>query len=114
MHLNPADADSKRLIGRRLGEDLGPVWTGAAARRTRGGRFGRHTRGSQSVARVIPGPDDKPMIVVRYKGVEQQFAAEEISSSMVLARTRETAEAYLGTTITSAVVTVPAVQEMAV
>jgi heat shock 70kDa protein 1/2/6/8 len=64
--------------------------------------------------RVIPGPDDKPMIVVRYKGVEQQFAAEEISSSMVLARTRETAEAYLGTTITSAVVTVPAVQEMAV
>jgi heat shock 70kDa protein 1/2/6/8 len=54
------------------------------------------------------------MIVVRYKGVEQQFAAEEISSSMVLARTRETAEAYLGTTITSAVVTVPAVQEMAV
>jgi L1 cell adhesion molecule like protein len=47
------------------------------------------------------------MIVVKYKGVEQQFAAEEISS-MVLVKMRETAEAYLGTTVKIAVVTVPA------
>lgn len=47
------------------------------------------------------------MIVVKYKGVEQQFAAEEISS-MVLVKMRETAEAYLGSTIKDAVVTVPA------
>ncbi|KAL9689844.1 hypothetical protein QQ045_010235 [Rhodiola kirilowii] len=30
--------------------------------------------------KVIPGPGDKPMIVVNYKGEEKQFSAEEISS----------------------------------
>ncbi|EEC75662.1 hypothetical protein OsI_12445 [Oryza sativa Indica Group] len=57
--------------------------------------------------KVIAGPGDKPMIVVQYKGEEKQFAAEEISS-MVLIKMREIAEAYLGTTIKNAVVTVPA------
>ncbi|KAL0316319.1 UNVERIFIED_CONTAM: Heat shock cognate protein 2 [Sesamum radiatum] len=56
---------------------------------------------------VIPGPGDKPMIVVNYKGEEKQFAAEEISS-MVLMKMREIAEAYLGATVKNAVVTVPA------
>ncbi|CAN1769796.1 Heat shock cognate 70 kDa protein [Linum perenne] len=50
---------------------------------------------------------DKPMIVVNYKGEEKQFAAEEISS-MVLIKMREIAEAFLGTTVKNAVVTVPA------
>uniref|UniRef100_M4CZD7 Uncharacterized protein n=1 Tax=Brassica campestris TaxID=3711 RepID=M4CZD7_BRACM len=54
-----------------------------------------------------PGPAEKPMIVVNYKGEEKQFAAEEISS-MVLIKMREIAEAYLGVTIKNAVVTVPA------
>ncbi|KAF2579156.1 hypothetical protein F2Q70_00010598 [Brassica cretica] len=57
--------------------------------------------------KIIPGPADKPMIVVSYKGEEKQFAAEEISS-MVLIKMREIAEAYLGVTIKNAVVTVPA------
>jgi heat shock protein 1/8 len=58
--------------------------------------------------KVIEGPsDDKPMIVVNYKGEEKHFAAEEISS-MVLKKMREMAEAYLGTTVKNAVVTVPA------
>jgi heat shock 70kDa protein 1/2/6/8 len=57
--------------------------------------------------KVIPGPGDKPMIVVNYKGEEKQFAAEEISS-MVLIKMKEIAEAYLGSTIKNAVVTVPA------
>ncbi|KAI8030638.1 Heat shock cognate 70 kDa protein [Camellia lanceoleosa] len=57
--------------------------------------------------KVIAGPGDKPMIVVSYKGEEKQFAAEEISS-MVLIKMKEIAEAYLGTTIKNAVVTVPA------
>ncbi|CAF2075294.1 unnamed protein product, partial [Brassica oleracea var. botrytis] len=57
--------------------------------------------------KIIPGPADKPMIVVNYKGEEKQFAAEEISS-MVLIKMREIAEAYLGVTIKNAVVTVPA------
>ncbi|KAJ7562106.1 hypothetical protein O6H91_03G055500 [Diphasiastrum complanatum] len=47
------------------------------------------------------------MIVVKYKGEEKQFSAEEISS-MVLTKMKEIAEAYLGTTIKNAVVTVPA------
>ena len=57
--------------------------------------------------KVIAGPGDKPMIVVTYKGEEKQFSAEEISS-MVLVKMKEIAEAYLGTTIKNAVVTVPA------
>uniref|UniRef100_A0A8I7BHL6 Heat shock cognate 70 kDa protein n=1 Tax=Hordeum vulgare subsp. vulgare TaxID=112509 RepID=A0A8I7BHL6_HORVV len=46
------------------------------------------------------------MIVVQYMGQEKQFAAEEISS-MVLVKMRETAEAYLDTTVKDAVITVP-------
>jgi len=47
------------------------------------------------------------MISVQYKGEEKTFAAEEISS-MVLIKMKEIAEAYLGCTIKNAVVTVPA------
>ncbi|CAN6710293.1 unnamed protein product [Malus baccata var. baccata] len=57
--------------------------------------------------KVIGGPSDKPMIVVTYKGVEKQFAAEEISS-MILVKMREIAEAYLGSTVKNSVITVPA------
>ncbi|KAM3306426.1 hypothetical protein P3S67_013296 [Capsicum chacoense] len=57
--------------------------------------------------KVISGHGDKPMIVVNYKGEEKQFAAEEISS-MVLVKMREIAEAFLGSTVKNAVVTVPA------
>ncbi|TQE07140.1 hypothetical protein C1H46_007193 [Malus baccata] len=57
--------------------------------------------------KVIGDPSDKPMIVVTYKGVEKQFAAEEISS-MILVKMREIAEAYLGSTVKNSVITVPA------
>jgi heat shock protein 1/8 len=57
--------------------------------------------------KVIEGHADKPMIVVTYKGEENHFAAEEISS-IVLKKMREIAEAYLGTSVKNAVVTVPA------
>jgi hypothetical protein len=82
-------ADAKRLIGRRFSDasvqsDI-KLWP----------------------FKVISGPGEKPMIVVQYKGEEKQFAAEEISS-MVLIKMREIAEAYLGTAIKNAVVTVPA------
>ncbi|KAL0752598.1 hypothetical protein Bca101_034601 [Brassica carinata] len=82
-------ADAKRLIGRRFSDssvqsDM-KLWP----------------------FKIIAGPAEKPMIVVNYKGEEKQFAAEEISS-MVLIKMREIAEAYLGVTIKNAVVTVPA------
>ncbi|KAM0884015.1 hypothetical protein ACQ4PT_031254 [Festuca glaucescens] len=56
--------------------------------------------------KVVSGPSDRPMIVVQYKDEEKQFEAEEISA-MVLAKMREIAEAYLGTEVKSAVITVP-------
>uniref|UniRef100_A0A336M731 Heat shock 70 kDa protein cognate 4 n=1 Tax=Culicoides sonorensis TaxID=179676 RepID=A0A336M731_CULSO len=49
----------------------------------------------------------KPKIKVEYKGETKTFFPEEISS-MVLVKMKETAEAYLGKTVTDAVVTVPA------
>jgi len=49
----------------------------------------------------------KPKIEVEYKNEVKTFFPEEISS-MVLVKMRETAEAYLGKTVTDAVVTVPA------
>ncbi|CAM8957919.1 unnamed protein product [Rhodiola kirilowii] len=47
------------------------------------------------------------MIVVNYKGEKKQFGAEEISS-MLLSKMREICEAYIGSTIKNAVLTVPA------
>jgi len=47
------------------------------------------------------------MIVVKFKGEQKKFQAEEISS-MVLLKMKEIAEAYLGKTVKNAVVTVPA------
>lgn len=49
----------------------------------------------------------KPKIKVAYKGETKTFFPEEVSS-MVLTKMKETAEAYLGKTVTNAVITVPA------
>ncbi|KAL6131126.1 hypothetical protein ACLB2K_069504 [Fragaria x ananassa] len=81
--------DAKRLIGRRFSDqtvqnDL-KLWP----------------------FKVIEGPGDKPMIVVTHKGQEKQLNSEEVSS-MVLGKMKEIAEAFLGSTVKNAVVTVPA------
>lgn len=57
--------------------------------------------------KVESGPDDKPLIVVKYKGEIKKFHPEEISS-MVLTKMKETAESFLGKPVKNAVVTVPA------
>ncbi|KAK3037835.1 hypothetical protein RJ639_031876 [Escallonia herrerae] len=82
-------ADAKRLIGRRFSDASAQsdikLWP----------------------FKVTPGPADKPMIMVSYKGEEKQLAAEEISS-MVVVKMGEIAEAFLGTKVKNAVITVPA------
>lgn len=90
LHSNPRNTvfDAKRLIGRQLSEpdvqlDL-KHWPFSVTER-----------------------DDKPVIGVNYKGVQQQFSPEEISA-MVLGKLKETAESFLGHKVTHAVVTVPA------
>ncbi|MED6138532.1 70-kilodalton heat shock protein [Stylosanthes scabra] len=57
--------------------------------------------------KVVPGVDDKPMIMVNYKGMEKCLAAEEISS-MILSKMKDIAEAYMESSVENAVITVPA------
>ena len=56
---------------------------------------------------IVKSNDNKPLIEVMYKSEQKQFKAEEISS-MILVKMKETAESYLGTKVTDAVITVPA------
>lgn len=55
----------------------------------------------------VTSKNDSPIINVNYKNEEKQFTPEEISS-MVLVKMKQIAEDYLGTTVTDAVITVPA------
>ena len=57
--------------------------------------------------KVARGSDGKPKICVTYKGEDKEFSAVEISA-MVLTKMKEIAEAYLGKSVSKAVVTVPA------
>jgi len=88
---NPTNTvfDAKRLIGRKFSdrtvqEDIA-LWP----------------------FKVESGPNEKPLIVVQFKGETKKYQAEEISS-MVLVKMKEIAETYLGKPVSSAVVTVPA------
>jgi heat shock protein 1/8 len=51
--------------------------------------------------------DNKPVIQAMHKGVVKDFLPEEISS-MILVKMKEVAESFLGETVDSAVITVPA------
>ncbi|GMP22998.1 hypothetical protein CsSME_00000768 [Camellia sinensis var. sinensis] len=107
-----AFTDTERLIGDAAKNQvaMNPINTVFDAKRLIGRRFSdASVQGDMKLwpFKVVPGPGDKPMIVVSYKGEEKQFAAEEISS-MVLIKMKEIAEAFLGSTVKNAVVTVPA------
>ncbi|TGZ73859.1 hypothetical protein CRM22_001276 [Opisthorchis felineus] len=88
--MNPANTvfDAKRLIGRRYDDPT-----------------------VQEDRKMWPftliEENGKPKIQVEYKGQTKTFFAEEISS-MVLTKMKEIAEAYLGKTVSEAVITVPA------
>ncbi|XP_061906370.1 heat shock 70 kDa protein 1-like [Entelurus aequoreus] len=88
--LNPSNTvfDAKRLIGRRFDD---PVV--------------QEDRKHWPFKVVADG--GKTRLEVQFKGEDKTFSPEEISS-MVLAKMKEIAEAYLGQTVSSAVVTVPA------
>ncbi|CAL5192528.1 unnamed protein product [Lathyrus oleraceus] len=81
--------DAKRLIGRKFSDDVVQkdinMWP----------------------FKVVADANNKPMVVVDYKGQEKHLCAEEISS-MVLTKMRQIAEAYLESPVKNAVITVPA------
>ncbi|KAL1299155.1 hypothetical protein HN51_043574 [Arachis hypogaea] len=57
--------------------------------------------------KVVADAEDKPKIVVNYKGQENELTPEEISS-MILTKMKDIAGAFLESPVTDAVVTVPA------
>ncbi|KAK4492685.1 hypothetical protein RD792_003505 [Penstemon davidsonii] len=103
--------DTMRLVGNAAENQIAinPTNTVFGAKRLIGRRFSDISVQIPSLwpFKVIPGPGDKPIIVVTYKGEEKQYVAEEISS-MVIVKMKEIAEAYLGSTVKNVVVTVPA------
>jgi len=106
-----AFTDSERLIGDAAKNQvaMNPTNTVFDAKRLIGRRFDDPTVGADMKHwpfTVVP-DGGKPKIKVEYKGEEKSFFPEEVSS-MVLTKMKETAEAYLGKTVTNAVVTVPA------
>jgi L1 cell adhesion molecule like protein len=88
---NPSNTvfDAKRLIGRKFTDDV-------VKRDMAHWPF-----------KVEDNGDGRCLIVAEYMGKEHKFPPEHISS-MVLTKMKETAEAYLGETVTDAVITVPA------
>ncbi|XP_029658784.1 heat shock 70 kDa protein cognate 4-like [Formica exsecta] len=106
-----AFTDTERLIGDAAKNQvaMNPVNTIFDAKRLIGRRF--EDSSVQSDMKHWPfaviNDGGKPKIRLQYKGEVKSFFPEEISS-MVLTKMKETAEAYLGTAIRNAVVTVPA------
>lgn len=88
---NPTNTvfDAKRLIGRRFAEPS------------------VQSDMKHWPFKVLEGKGGKPEIEVEYKGETKRFMPEEISAA-VLQKMKATAEAYLGTSVTEAVITVPA------
>ncbi|XP_071633910.1 heat shock 70 kDa protein cognate 4-like [Temnothorax longispinosus] len=111
--------DTERLIGdaAKYYEATDPSNTIFDAKRLIGRRFDDATVQSDMKhwPFTVVSDGGKPKIKVSYKDETKTFSLEEVKtffpeevSSMVLTKMKETAEAYLGKTITNAVITVPA------
>merc|ERR1712203_1301258 len=88
--LNPTNTifDAKRLIGRKYNDDT-------------------FQKDMKHWPFTVVDEGSRPKLEVEYKNETKRFTPEECSS-MILVKMKETAEAYLGTAVTEAVVTVPA------
>ncbi|OBA18940.1 heat shock protein 70, Hsp70 family [Metschnikowia bicuspidata var. bicuspidata NRRL YB-4993] len=88
--MNPSNTvfDAKRLIGRKISDK-------------------EVVEDMKHFPFTIIDKGGKPNIQVEFKGERKDFTPEEISS-MVLTKMKETAESFLGTKVTDAVITVPA------
>merc|ERR1712100_683259 len=107
-----AFTDSERLIGDAAKNQvaMNPINTVFDAKRLIGRKFTDPIVQADMKHwpfKIIQKDGDKPYIQVEYMGETKVFAPEEISS-MVLQKMKQVAESYLGTTVDSAVVTVPA------
>ena len=106
-----AFTDTERLIGESAKNQaaMNPSNTVFDAKRLIGLEF--KTPSVQSDMKLWPfkvvNESGKPVIEVTYKENTKRFKPEEISA-MVLTKMKETAETYLGESVTDAVVTVPA------
>ncbi|KAI0351637.1 heat shock protein 70 [Trametes cingulata] len=90
FHSNPENTvfDAKRLIGRKFDDP-------------------EVQRDMKHWPFKVVNKSGKPVVSVKYRGETREFTPEEISA-MVLGKMKETAEAYLGRSVSHAVVTVPA------
>ncbi|MBD3236611.1 MAG: molecular chaperone DnaK [Candidatus Eisenbacteria bacterium] len=98
--------DGERLIGQlaRRQAATNPAGTVTSIKRFMGRRRGEVDTEAHSVSyEVVEGPNGQAYVQIG----EKKYSPPEISA-MVLRRMKETAEAYLGETVTEAVITVPA------
>ncbi|KAF1755596.1 hypothetical protein GCK72_012046 [Caenorhabditis remanei] len=107
-----AFTDSERLIGDAAKNQvaMNPHNTVFDAKRLIGRKFDDPAVQSDMKHwpfKVISAEGAKPNVQVEYKGETKIFTPEEISS-MLLLKMKETAEAFLGSTVKDAVITVPA------
>ena len=107
-----AFTETERLIGEAAKNQVArnPENTIFDAKRLIGRKFNDPTVQSDMKLwpfRVVEGTEQKPMIAVNYKGKEERFFPEQISS-MVLTKMRDTAQEFLGKNVRDAVITVPA------
>ncbi|XBI18806.1 hypothetical protein VPH35_060487 [Triticum aestivum] len=106
-----AFTDTERLVGdaARYQAARNPANTIFGTKRLMGRRFSDASVQADTTLwpfKVIAGRGDKPMIAASYKCKPKLVAAEEIGS-MLLAKMKGDAEAYLGARVTDVVVTVP-------
>ncbi|MFT5826429.1 MAG: molecular chaperone DnaK, partial [Yoonia sp.] len=102
--------DGERLVGQAAKRQAvtNPTNTIFSAKRFIGRKFSEVEEESKSLPyNIVKGKNGDAYIECEVKGKKEQFAPEQISA-MILQKLKSDAEAYLGETVTEAVITVPA------